>query len=230
MAFPNEGFKFLRDRFGVTVECFASPLNCWNQRICSVARDTDRFFGSLGNFFRFEGKTGRVTEEDPGLELGGSFEANPPFVEAIMNEMAERIEYLLTRYSHAPFSVIVVVPAWADCKGVIEMTASRFNRPRPGYRLVLKENQHDYRPGMQHRTQHEQQAAHIDTFMFFLQNDKGQSFFFYIFSSPKFIVYSFYSSLLLGAERWPYKESDGEELKQLLAATSTYKPTPGGRK
>jgi phosphorylated CTD-interacting factor 1 len=55
MAFPDAGFQWLRDRMGVTMECFASPLNCWNQRFCSVARDTDRFFGSQGNFFKFEG-------------------------------------------------------------------------------------------------------------------------------------------------------------------------------
>ncbi len=188
MAFPNEGFKFLRDRLGVTVECFASPLNCWNQRFCSVARDTDRFFGSLGNFFKFEGKTGRVTEEDEGLELGGSFEANPPFVEAVMNQMADRIEYLLDKYSNVPFSIIVVVPAWRDCKGVIDMTNSRFNRPHQGYRLVLEENKHDYRPGMQHRTDHEQQAAHIDTFMFFLQNDRGNLHLFVIIKRYSILV------------------------------------------
>jgi phosphorylated CTD-interacting factor 1 len=173
MAFPDTGFQFLRDRMGVTVECFASPLNCWNQRFCSVARDTDRFFGSAGNFFKFEGHTGRLTEDDEGLELGGSFEANPPFVEAVMNRMAERIDYLLEKYSDVPFSVVVVVPAWSDCEGVIRMTNSKFNRPYPGYRLVLEKNKHDYRPGMQHRAQHSHQPSNVDSFLFFLQNSKG---------------------------------------------------------
>jgi hypothetical protein len=58
MAFPDSGFQWLRDHVGVKIECFASPLNCWNQRFCSVARDTDRFFGSLGNFFLFDRPTG----------------------------------------------------------------------------------------------------------------------------------------------------------------------------
>jgi hypothetical protein len=108
----------LQCRVGVQVECFASPLNCWNQRFCSVARDTDRFFGSLGNFFLFDGPTGkrhscvcfyvininlycalgRVTEDDAGLPRGGSFEANPPFVESVMNRMAQRIEWILENY------------------------------------------------------------------------------------------------------------------------------------
>jgi hypothetical protein len=39
-----------------------------------------------------------VTEEDPGLPFGGSFEANPPFVESVMNKMAEQIEHILEKY------------------------------------------------------------------------------------------------------------------------------------
>ncbi len=119
MAFPDPGFQWLRDKLDVKIECFASPLNCWNQRICSVARDTDSFFGSLGNFFLFEGFTGgRLTAEDPGQPVkGGSFEANPPFVESVMNDMAKRIEYILTTYKEYPFSFAVIVPAWTDCEG-----------------------------------------------------------------------------------------------------------------
>lgn len=175
MAFPTIGFQFLRDVWEVKTECFASPLNCFNQRFCSVAKDTDHFFGSLGNFFLFEGITGQVTEGDSGLRLGGSFEANPPFVEAIMNEMADRIFQLLDKYNTiAPFSFIVIVPAWKDCRGVIEMTHSRFTRPRPGYRLELAKEKHDYRPGMQHRTTHTHQKSKVDTLVFFIQNELGK--------------------------------------------------------
>lgn len=127
MAFPDPGFQWLRNKMGVKVECFASPLNCWNQRICSVARDTDQFFGSLGNFFLFEGYTGGVvTEGDEGEPVrGGSFEANPPFVESVMNDMAKRIEYLLSKYAEYPFSVTVIVPAWTDCEGKVRIRLNR---------------------------------------------------------------------------------------------------------
>lgn len=188
MAFPDAGFQFLRDRFGAVAECFASPLNCWNNHFCSIARDTDQFFGSLGNFFCFQGSAPGI---DPALPIGGSFEANPPFVEAVMNTMAERIFYLLEKHPTAPFSFIVIVPAWADCAGVIQMTDSIFTRPHRGYRLVLEKKKHDYRPGMQHRTGHSHQQSNVDTFVFFLQNDAG-------------------------AKRWPVCVADGEELRSML--------------
>jgi hypothetical protein len=193
MAFPDAGFNWLRENVGVKIECFASPLNCWNQRICSVAIDTDIYFGSLGNFFLFDGNRsiGNLTEDDVGLSLGGSFEANPPFVESIMNSMAKRIEYVLSNYSNVPFSFSVIVPAWTDCEGIDIMTNSKFLRPKPKFVLKLEKKEHDYRPGMQHRSQHSQQASNVATFVFFLQND-------------------------LGAKKWPVTVDDAMNLKIML--------------
>eukprot|EP01031_Cornospumella_fuschlensis_P033528 gene33528-40563_t len=193
MAFPDVGFKYLRDTWGVDTECFASPLNCYNSRFCSIARDTDQFFGSLGNFFCYEGEvTQRYRSAGAGnITRGGSFEANPPFVEAVMNEMADRIFFLLSKYPSAPFSFIVIVPGWSDCRGVIDMTNSVFTRPHVGYRLVLEKKKHDYRPGMQHRSAHTHQPSNVDTFVFFLQNEAG-------------------------AARWPVTLEQADRLRELL--------------
>ena len=35
--------------FGVTFECFASPLNCYFRQYCSAFPDTDGYFGSRGS-------------------------------------------------------------------------------------------------------------------------------------------------------------------------------------
>jgi hypothetical protein len=169
MAFPDAGFQWLRRHVGVTAECFASPLNCWNDRFCSVARDTDRFFGSMGNFFHFNGSSS-LSSSDGG---GGSFEANPPFVESIMDEMAAKIEDILSKETALPFSFSVIVPAWTGCLGIDIMTNSRFLRPNPKFVLRLEKKKHAYRPGMQHRTDHAEQPSNVDTLVFFLQNDKG---------------------------------------------------------
>jgi phosphorylated CTD-interacting factor 1 len=60
--------------FGVTVECFASPLNAYLPAHCSLFPDTDAAFGSMGSFFELK----------PGTLEEGSFEANPPFIPQLM--------------------------------------------------------------------------------------------------------------------------------------------------
>lgn len=56
---PNEGkgnqgaltpalMECLHRLFGVTFECFASPLNCYFKQYCSAFPDTDGYFGSRG--------------------------------------------------------------------------------------------------------------------------------------------------------------------------------------
>jgi hypothetical protein len=156
--------------------------------------------------------TGKLSEDDEGLPLGGSFEANPPFVEAIMNEMSDRIHEILLKYnSVAPFSFIVIVPAWDDCRGIIDMTDSQFNRPRRGFRLKLEKKKHDYRPGMQHRTNFTHQKSNVDTYVFFLQNDLGKQ---------QLLVFNFlfltHFFSLLGAARWPVTERHCKELEDVL--------------
>jgi len=73
-AIHGELFDCLKLRLGVTMECFASPLNCRFGRYCSAFPDTDGCFGSLGSFFDF-------------WPLEGSFEANPPFVPAVRRSL-----------------------------------------------------------------------------------------------------------------------------------------------
>lgn len=186
MAFPATGFRWLREEMGVTTECFASPLNCWNDRFCSVALDCDRFFGSQGNFFCLGPEA---------LAAGGSFEANPPFVESVMEHMARKIQAVLTlfRDSVTPLSFSVIVPGWDDasCVSYQIMFNSEFLRPRTQYKLVLPAKQHNYRPGMQQRELRDEQPSNVDTFVFFLQNDAG-------------------------ARRWPITEDKAGQLKAIL--------------
>lgn len=41
----GDAFDVLLRRFGVKMECFASPFNCRYSRFCSAFRDTDGPFG-----------------------------------------------------------------------------------------------------------------------------------------------------------------------------------------
>lgn len=47
-SLPVTVFECLQRHFGVTFECFASPLNCYFKQFCSAFSDTDTFFGSRG--------------------------------------------------------------------------------------------------------------------------------------------------------------------------------------
>lgn len=47
-ALPVSVFECLHRQFGVTFECFASPMNCYFRQFCSAFGDTDTYFGSRG--------------------------------------------------------------------------------------------------------------------------------------------------------------------------------------
>ena len=47
-ALPLSIFECIHRVFGVTFECFASPLNSYFRQYCSAFPDTDGYFGSRG--------------------------------------------------------------------------------------------------------------------------------------------------------------------------------------
>lgn len=92
-SISQRAFYNIKQNFGVTIECFASPFNCLNDRYCSAFPDTDGVFGSLGNFFN------HTFEPNDVLYL------NPPFTESAMKQAAEVISKLDN-------DAIVIVPSW----------------------------------------------------------------------------------------------------------------------
>lgn len=139
-------------------------LHCSSVRIGSAFIDTDGVFGSRGSFFEMD--------EDFFLG-GGSFEANPPFVEATMLAMSLRIEKLLHK-AQGPLSFVIFVPGWADTPSFYMMRDSVFNRCPDGQKYLLcAKHDHAYQDGFQHKTTLEHRTALADSFIFFLQNDAG---------------------------------------------------------
>ncbi|MEQ2252552.1 mRNA (2'-O-methyladenosine-N(6)-)-methyltransferase [Ilyodon furcidens] len=158
-ALPVTVFEALNRQFGVTFECFASPLNCYFKQFCSAFPDIDGFFGSRGPFLSFS-------------PVSGSFEANPPFCEELMDAMVTHFEELLDQSSE-PLSFIVFVPEWRDpvTPALTRMEASRFLR----HQLNIPAYEHEYRSGSQHICKRDEmyyRAVH-GTAMLFLQNDAG---------------------------------------------------------
>ncbi|XP_002730979.1 mRNA (2'-O-methyladenosine-N(6)-)-methyltransferase [Saccoglossus kowalevskii] len=158
-ALPIPVFQVLNRHFGVTFECFASPLNCYFKQYCSAFNDVDSYFGSRGPVLDF-------------YPVSGSFEANPPFGEELMEAMVDHFESLLDK-STDPLSFIVFIPEWRDppTPALVRMEASRFKRKQ----CLIPALEHEYRSGTQHTcSSHElyYRAVH-GTLAFFLQNDAG---------------------------------------------------------
>ncbi|XP_069740810.1 mRNA (2'-O-methyladenosine-N(6)-)-methyltransferase isoform X3 [Narcine bancroftii] len=158
-ALPVAVFEALNKHFGVTFECFASPLNCYFRQYCSAFPDTDGYFGSRGSFLTFS-------------PVSGSFEANPPFGEELMDSMVTHMENLLGS-SKEPLSFIVFVPEWRNppTPALVRMEESKFKRQQ----ILVPAYEHEYRSGAQHICKKEDiyyKAVH-STALIFLQNDAG---------------------------------------------------------
>lgn len=146
-ALPQAQFKHLAENYGVRYEGFASPLNSGlsslGGKFCSLFRDTDEVFGSLGSFFD------QTLYADPvdniGLEklnIGDTEEkvgacdksaepkhwvVNPPFIISVMGRTSDKILSELDAASDLKVDVMVVyiLPSWTDFDGYIKIQASK---------------------------------------------------------------------------------------------------------
>ncbi|PSN36211.1 Phosphorylated CTD-interacting factor 1 [Blattella germanica] len=158
-ALPVTVFECLNRMFGVTFECFASPLNCYFKQYSSAFPDTDSYFGSRGPILDFKA-------------VSGSFEANPPFCEELMEAMVNHFERLLAD-SPEPLSFIVFIPEWRDPapNALLKLETSHFKRKQ----VVVPAYEHEYRHGFQHmisKSELNVRSAH-GTLVVWLQNVAG---------------------------------------------------------
>jgi len=171
-AVPAAAFCLARERLGVALECFASPLNSYFAHYCSAFPDTDSSFGSLGSFFDLE-------------RAEGSFEANPPFVPEVMDAMVDRMEAMLGAASGA-MSFLVVIPAWEETRafqrlapegsgGGRGMAAAQPLRRSVWLReaFVVGREAHGFCDGAQHQRRERYRPASFDSLVAVLQNDAG---------------------------------------------------------
>lgn len=167
-AMPPRVFALLRDRLGVSHECFASPLNRSFEiaGFSSAFADVDAPFGSSGDFFD-------VASDGPRWKAGGSFEANPPFVEEMMLALAMVIARWLDECP-SPLSFVVVFPDWQDTPALELLVSDK--RCRRVIRLLRRD--HVYLSGAQHRpkakntgSDEPELISYSETCVIVLQND-----------------------------------------------------------
>ncbi|KAG5675320.1 hypothetical protein PVAND_005231 [Polypedilum vanderplanki] len=158
-SIPASVFNCLNIHFGVTFECFASPLNCYFRQYCSAFGDTDSYFGSRGPFLEF-------------YPTKGSFQANPPFCEELIDASLQHIDRLLSE-SNYPLSFIVFLPEFKDkplkCMSRIE------DSPYKRKLLVVPAMEHEIRAGYQHVLQKSEIniKSTTSTLVCWLQNEQG---------------------------------------------------------
>jgi hypothetical protein len=160
-AVPGEVMDVLHRRLGVTVEGFASPLNCYFDTYCSAFDDVDGFFGSLGSFFDIEWRQGVI-------------EVNPPFVEEVMEPVRVRMLELLEKANCRgdQLSFILVVPDWrvpiTPCIAKLEATPKESFLRRA---IRVDKERHCYFDGFQHCLRESYYRPVHHTMLYVLQTD-----------------------------------------------------------
>ncbi|EDQ86093.1 uncharacterized protein MONBRDRAFT_28562 [Monosiga brevicollis MX1] len=134
---PQEFYNFLARRLGLLREAFACPLNSrvlgYNDpaaRFCSLYRDTDAPFGSLGSFF-----------ETDMLASGYGWVVHPPFTEDILNRLSAQCQSALQQAASQDRQLIVGIgwPNWTDMPSYHQLRDSPFKRSEV---LQVKYNYH----------------------------------------------------------------------------------------
>jgi len=167
-AIPQAMFDLLANELQVNHELYASPFNC-NERnsYTSAYPDIDKFFGSQGNIY---GEYPRL------FEKGGSFEANPPFLEEHMAALSLIIQNSLesTGTREVPLSFVVIYPAWEDAIGYSLLVKSKYNI-LVNKVLLFDRFAHYYTQSSQYWNKDgSDRKANSRSAIFILQNDAGR--------------------------------------------------------
>lgn len=160
-ACTREVFTAVLEAFGARFECFASPLNCRYNSMCSAFPDTDEAFGSLGSFFALNPQC-------------GSFQLNPPFVDDVIIAMVKRLEELLDgadANQNALTFVVIVGANEGSRSGSVALGALRACKFCRASTLCHR-GRHQYYDGDQHSSE-ESCISPCDTAVFVLQSKKG---------------------------------------------------------
>lgn len=114
---PLEVMNAFYEKFNVRSELFASPLNTFFRRYCSLFQ-IDKLFGSYGSFYE-------LVEEN--VSITGRCQANPPHIEEEYNKSALYLDQLLESKEKKDEDLLITyfIP-WHDCEGYKTIKKSKF--------------------------------------------------------------------------------------------------------
>ena len=152
-------------------ECFASPLNHYMSTYCSLFPDTDRFFGSLGNFYGYS-------------FAPGCYECNPPFDNASVTACFYRLAAQLGNAESLgqPLSFLVVLPRMDFLHDPLKSAYKNVERFRRHVVSIRADQVHVYYMGLQHRPTGKKVGGVLETqewvpvkdsYVYVLQTEQG---------------------------------------------------------
>jgi hypothetical protein len=121
-SLPARAYELLVNKYGATLEGFASPFNSQMLRFagaeplhfCSLFADIDIAFGSLGNFFDVN-LVGRVSV------------INPPYIIDVMDRVVDKcISACVNADDNTVTRMFIVVPNWTDASYYAKLKASPY--------------------------------------------------------------------------------------------------------
>lgn len=148
-SIPLKQYNWLYTRFNMRFEGFASPLNSKmmgrrDAHFCSICYDTDKYFGSLGNFFKLDllspiGNNKKIRGGHIGWVI------NPPFTENLLNNSAQKVVDAVAKavYQKKKITIFFIMPGWDDLDGYKILLKS----PHMKYKDVLKGGSYYYESG-----------------------------------------------------------------------------------
>lgn len=131
-SMPSSQYNHLYNNYNVRCEGFASPFNSKligkpESKFCSLFKDTDAVFGSIGDFF----KTNMVEEAE-------CWAVNPPFIEQVLFSSAKHI--IKNMSTGKKLFVFYIMPGWFDSNTYEILNQSKYTK----YKKVLNKNKYFY--------------------------------------------------------------------------------------
>ena len=125
-------YETISDLFDISFETFASPLNFNMYRFCSIFKDTDSIFGSVGSFYNLKCEN-LILQNIKGVFF------NPPYLPILMKKCSSQCLTLLDEMNKNKFdfTIFSFLPNWNDADYIQSLIKSKY---MVDYKIVNKGN------------------------------------------------------------------------------------------
>lgn len=125
-------YETISDLFDISFETFASPLNFNMYRFCSIFKDTDSIFGSVGSFYNLKCEN-LILQNIKGVFF------NPPYLPILMKKCSANCLTLLDEMNKNKFdfTIFSFLPNWNDADYIQSLIKSKY---MVDYKIVNKGN------------------------------------------------------------------------------------------